>query len=139
MIFLVHLCLLTPQTQQPTRPFILWKSVENGDQKPKSMKTRLFSTPIFTLSLISLITACFGGIGIIFSVTAYIKAHQKIKQAQQNPLGFTGSLNTMKLGKTAAIVASTVNLIYFGYTAVWIYQNGFQAFQDRWLNMLFLR
>lgn len=103
------------------------------------MKTRLFSTPIFTLSLISLITACFGGVGIIFSVIAYFKAHQKIKQAQQNPLGFTGSLNTMKLGKTAAIVASTVNLIYFGYTAVWIYQNGFQAFQDRWLNMLFLR
>ena len=50
------------------------------------MKTRLFSTPIFTLSLISLISACFGGIGIVFSVIAYFKAHQKIKQAWKEVL-----------------------------------------------------
>lgn len=103
------------------------------------MKTRLFSTPIFTLSLISLISACFGGIGIVFSVIAYFKAHQKIKQAQHNPLGFEGSLNTMKLGKTAAVVSSVVNLIYFIFTAVWVYNHGFQDFKDYWLGMLFLR
>jgi len=45
------------------------------------MKTRLFSKPIFTLSLISLISACFGGIGIVFSITAFYIASKKIKEA----------------------------------------------------------
>ncbi|MBT7850011.1 MAG: hypothetical protein HN714_00630 [Formosa sp.] len=103
------------------------------------MKTRLFSKPIFTLSLISLISACFGGIGIVFSITAFYIASKKIKEAQKNPLGFTGSLNTMKLGKTAAVVSSAVNLIYFIFTAVWVYNHGFQDFKDYWLGMLFLR
>jgi len=60
-------------------------------------------------------------------------------RAQHNPLGFEGSLNTMKLGKTAAVVSSVVNLIYFIFTAVWVYNHGFQDFKDYWLGMLFLR
>ena len=103
------------------------------------MKTRLVSTPIFTLSFISLISACFGGIGIIFSVIAFYMANKKINQAEHNTLGFTGSLKTMKLAKTAALISLAVNLCYFGFTAIWIYENGFQAFEDRWLNMIFLR
>jgi hypothetical protein len=46
------------------------------------MKTPLFSTPVFILCFVSLISACFGGIGLIFSVTGLYIAHQKIKQAQ---------------------------------------------------------
>ncbi|MDG1793311.1 MAG: hypothetical protein P8H44_02050 [Flavobacteriaceae bacterium] len=103
------------------------------------MKTPLFSTPVFILCFVSLISACFGGVGLIFSVTGLYIAHQKIKQAQQNPLGYTGSLNTMKLAKIAVFISSIVNLIYFTFSIIWIYENGFQAFQDRWLNMLFLR
>ena len=102
------------------------------------MKTRLVSTPIFILCFISLISACFGGFSLLFSGIALYKAHQKIKQAQHNALGFTGSLETMKIAKLAAIVSLAVNLIYFGYTLIWIYKNGFHAFQERWLNMLFL-
>jgi len=45
----------------------------------------------------------------------------------------------MKVAKIAALISLVVNLIYFGYTAVWIYENSYQAFQERWLNMLFLR
>ena len=104
-----------------------------------SMKTRLMSTPIFILCFISLISACFGGIGLIFSGIALYKAQQKIKQAQQNLLGYTGSLETVRVAKIAALVSLIVNLFYFGYTAVWIYENSYQAFQERWLNMLFLR
>ena len=103
------------------------------------MKTRLVSTPIFILCLISLISACFGGVGIVFSVLAYFKARQKIKQAQHNPLGYSGSLETMKLGKIASLITFAVNLFYIGYTAIWISNHGYEAFQDRWLNMLFLR
>ena len=103
------------------------------------MKTRLVSTPIFLLSFISLITACFGGIGLLFSATALYLISHKIKQAQQNIMGFTGSLETMKIAKIAALTSLAVNLFYFGYAAIWIYENGYQAFQERWLNMLFLR
>ncbi len=103
------------------------------------MKTHLVSTPIFILCFISLISACFGGIGLIFAGIALYKVHQKIKEAQQNELGFTGSLETLKVAKIAALISLVVNLIYFGYTAVWIYENSYQAFQERWLNMLFLR
>ena len=103
------------------------------------MKMRLVSTPIFILCFVSLISACFGGIGLLFSGIALYKAHQKIKQAQQNVLGFTGSLETMKIARIAALVALAVNLVYFGYTIIWIYENSFEAFQERWLNMLFLR
>ena len=88
--------------------------------KPLSMKTRLVSTPIFTLCLISLISACFGGIGLIFSVIAFYIANKKIKQAQQNPLGYSGSLETMKLAKIATLITFAVNLFYIGYTAIWI-------------------
>lgn len=115
------------------------KRCERGPKNPISMKTRLVSTPIFTLSFISLISACFGGVGIIFSVVAFYMANQKIKQAEHNPLGFTGSLKTMKLAKIAAIISLVVNLFYVGYTAIWIYEHGYQAFEDRWLNMIFLR
>ena len=103
------------------------------------MKTRLVSTPIFILSFISLISACFGGIGLPFSGVALYLVYQKTNQAKQNPLGFTGSLETMKIAKIAALISLAVNLFYFGYAAIWIYENGFQAFQERWLNMLFLR
>ena len=103
------------------------------------MKTHLVSSPIFILCFISLISACFGGIGLLFAEIALYKVHQKIKEAQQNELGFTGSLETMKIAKIAALISLAVNLIYFGYSAVWIYENGYQAFQERWLNMLFLR
>ena len=103
------------------------------------MKTRLVNTPIFILCFVSLISACFGGIGLLFSGIALFKAHQKIKQAQQNVLGFTVSLETMKIAKIAALVALVVNLVYFGYTIIWIYKNSFEAFQERWLNLLFLR
>ena len=81
------------------------------------MKTHLVSTPIFILCFISLISACFGGIGLIFAGIALYKVHQKIKEAQQNELGFTGSLETMKVAKIAALISLVVNLIYFGYTA----------------------
>ena len=103
------------------------------------MKTPLVSTPVFVLCFVSLISACFGGIGLIFSVTGLYIAHQKIRQAQQNPLGFTGSLSTMKLAKIAVLISLIVNLLYFIFSIIWIYENSFQEFQDRWLNMLFLR
>lgn len=102
------------------------------------MKTHLASTPVFILSFISLITACFGGIGLLFSVIALYAVHQKIKHALENPMGFTGSLETMKIAKIAALISLAVNLFYFGYTAIWIYQNSYNEFQERWLNMFFL-
>jgi len=110
-----------------------------GTKSLLSMKTRLISTPIFMLSFVSLITACFGGVGIIFSVVAFYKANQKIKKAKENLLGFTGSLGTMKLARIAALISLAVNLIYFSLAVIWIYKNGYYAFQERWLNMLFLR
>jgi hypothetical protein len=45
----------------------------------------------------------------------------------------------MKLAKIAAIISLAVNLFYVGYTVSWIYEHGYQAFEDRWLNMIFLR
>ncbi len=74
---------------------------------------------------------------LFFLFIAYFKARQKIKQAQHNPLGYSGSLETMKLGKIASLITLAVNLFYLGYTAIWISNHGYEAFQDRWLNMLF--
>ena len=45
----------------------------------------------------------------------------------------------MKLARIAALISLAVNLIYFGLAVIWIYKNGYDAFQERWLNMLFLR
>ena len=50
-----------------------------------------------------------------------------------------GSLETMKLAKIATLITLAVNLFYLGYTVIWISNHGYDAFQDRWLNMLFLR
>ena len=126
------------QTQQPTVLYFSGIALCMGF-KPLSMKTRLVSAPIFTLCLISLISACFGGIGLIFSIIGFYMAHKKINQAQQNPLGYSGSLETMKLAKIASLITFAVNLFYIGYTAIWISNHGYEAFQDRWLNMLLLR
>jgi len=103
------------------------------------MKTQLISLPVFILSFTSLVCACFGGIGLVFSIVALYIANQKIKQAYHNPLGYSGSLGTMKLAKISAIISLAVNLFYLAYSLILIYQNGFQAFQERWLNMMFLR
>lgn len=72
------------QTQQPTVLYFSGIALCMGF-KPLSMKTRLVSAPIFTLCLISLISACFGGIGLIFLSLAFTWLIKKSNKRSKIP------------------------------------------------------
>ena len=91
------------------------------------MKKQLNTTLTYVLSIIGLLCCCIGGFGFLLSGPAFLIAHNKIKDAKQNPDDYEGNFNAMN---TAKIVALIKSLIYFIYFTIYIYiqQGGLMMF-----------
>ena len=50
------------------------------------MKKQLNTTLIYVLSILGLLCCCFGGLGFLLSGPAYLMAHNKVKDASENPM-----------------------------------------------------
>mgnify|MGYP000951890547 CR=1 FL=1 len=58
------------------------------------MKKELNTTFIYILSITGLLCCCFGGLGFLLSGPAYLVAHNKVKDATQNPDNYEGNIMT---------------------------------------------
>jgi len=79
------------------------------------MKKQLNTTLIYVLSIFGFLCCCFGGLGFLLSGPAYLVAHNKVKDASENPDDFEGDINAMNTAKIIALVSLIINLLFFTY------------------------
>jgi len=96
------------------------------------MKKQLNTTLIYVLSIIGLLCCCFGGLGFLLSGPAYLIAHNKVKDAKENPDDYESNLNAMNTAKIIALVSLIINAIYFIRVLYVIYTGGFDGIEDAW-------
>ena len=70
---------------------------------------------------------CFGGVGIILSGPAYFIAHNKVKDATENPDDYEGSLKAMKTAKIIALITLIINASFFIYSLYALYRVDFDV------------
>ena len=96
------------------------------------MKKQLNTTLIYVLSIIGLLCCCFGGLGFLLSGPAYLIAHNKVKDASQNPDNYEGNINAMNTSKTVALVALIINLLCFIYVIYVLSSGSYDEFLGKW-------
>mgnify|MGYP001017841537 CR=1 FL=1 len=96
------------------------------------MKKQLNTSLTYVLSIFGLLCCCFGGLGFLLSGPAYLMAHNKIKDATENPDDFEGNLNAMNTAKTIALVILIINLLYFMYALYVFFSGGYDEAFDAW-------
>ena len=96
------------------------------------MKKQLNTTLIYVLSISGLLCCCFGGLGFLLSGPAYLVAHNRVKNASENPDNYEGNINAMNTAKTIALVILIINLLYFIYTIYVIFSSGYGEFLEKW-------
>lgn len=87
------------------------------------MKKQLNTTLIYILSITGLLCCCFGGLGFLLSGPAFLVAHNKVKDATENPEIYEGNINAMNTAKTIALVILIINLLYFVYV-IYVFSSG---------------
>ncbi len=100
------------------------------------MKKQLNTTLIYVLSIIGLLCCCFGGLGFLLSAPAFMIAHNKVKDATENPDAYEGNLNAMNTAKIVALVALIINLLYFIYVLYLIFSGGYDESLEKWEELM---
>ncbi|MBK87122.1 MAG: hypothetical protein CMC86_08030 [Flavobacteriaceae bacterium] len=93
------------------------------------MKKSLNTTLVYVLSILGLLCCCVGGLGLFLSGPAYLIANKKIKNAEENPDNYEGSVSAMSTAKTVALVILIINVIYLFYTIYVVTTGDFSEFQ----------
>lgn len=75
----------------------------------------LNSTLILIFGIVSIVTCCCYGIGIIFGVIAIVMAGTATKVYMENPEQYSGFQN-VKTGKILSIIGIILSVIYLAYT-----------------------
>ena len=96
------------------------------------MKKQLNTTLVYVLSIVGLLCCCFGGLGFLLSGPAYFIAHNKVKDATENPDDYEGNLNAMSTAKTIALVSLIINVLYFIRLLYILYTGDFDEMQEKW-------
>jgi len=96
------------------------------------MKKTLNTTWVYVLSILGLLCCCFGGLGFIFSGPAYLIAHNKLKDAQQNPDDYEGRFNAMEKAKTIALIVLIINILYLAWFIYSLATGDWGEFQEEW-------
>ena len=68
------------------------------------MKKELNTTFIYILSITGLLCCCFGGLGFLLSGPAYLVAHNRVKNASENPDNYEGNINAMNTRRLHLVV-----------------------------------
>tara|TARA_R110002051_G_scaffold182788_1_gene252304 strand:- start:285 stop:602 length:318 start_codon:yes stop_codon:yes gene_type:complete len=78
---------------------------------------KLSTTLIYILSSVSLLCCCFAGLGILLALPSYLIANKKLKEAYEFPDEYDfNDVKAMKTAKTFALVALSINGLYFAYS-----------------------
>ncbi len=75
------------------------------------IKKSLNPTLIYILSIIGLLCCCFGGVGILFSLPAFIIANRKEKDATDFPDEYEGNIKAMNTAKIIALIVLILNVL----------------------------
>ncbi len=80
---------------------------------PNQLQTAPGSIPAMVLGILSIVLACFFGVGIVLGIIALILASKAIKAYKANPSVFTkGSFDMAKAGQITGIVGLCIAGIY---------------------------
>ncbi|MBD0822897.1 CCC motif membrane protein [Aestuariibaculum marinum] len=77
------------------------------------MKKQLNPTLVYVLSIFGLLCCCFGGLGFVLSLPAFLIANSKVKNAELAPDDYEGNISAMKTAKIVALVILVINILYF--------------------------
>ena len=75
------------------------------------IKKSLNPTLIYILSVVGLLCCCFGGVGILFSLPAFIIANRKEKDAIDFPDEYEGEIRAMNTAKIVALIVLVLNAL----------------------------
>ena len=96
------------------------------------MKKQLNTTLIYVLSIFGFLCCCIFGLGFLLSGPAYLVAHNKVKDASENPDEYEGDLNAMNTAKIIALVSLIINLLFFTYILYSLFSGDFDEFLTFW-------
>ena len=94
------------------------------------MKKQLNPTLVYVLSILGFICCCFGG--AVLSIPAYVIAHKKVKDAEENPDDYEGDLKAMKTAKTVALVSAIISTLVLLRVAYVLATGDWEEFQRVW-------
>ena len=78
------------------------------------MKKQLNTTIIYVLSIQDYSAAALAVLDF-FIGSCFLIAHNKVKDATENPDDYDGNINAMNTAKTIALVSLIINALYFIY------------------------
>jgi len=78
---------------------------------------KLNTTLIYVLSSISLVCCICLGLGILLAIPSFLIANKKLKEVEQQPEEYEiEDIKAMKNAKTFALIALSINGLYFLYS-----------------------
>ena len=87
------------------------------------------ATPVLVLGIISIITCCCYGLGLILAIIALVLASKDVKLYKANPSLYTNYSN-LNTGRILAIIGLVLSVLYLAYV-VWIISYfGMEALQN---------
>lgn len=87
------------------------------------------ATPVLVLGIVSIISCCCYGIGLILSIIALVLAKKDTALYKANPHLYTNYSN-LNTGRILAIIGLVLNLLFIAYIIFIISYFGFEALQD---------
>lgn len=92
---------------------------------------KLSTTLIYILSSVSLLCCCFAGLGILLALPSFLIANKKLKEAYEFPEEYDiDDVKAMKTAKTFALVALSINGLYFVYSIYSLATTDWDTFMD---------
>jgi len=86
---------------------------------------RLNPAIVYVLAILGLLCCCFGGLGVLLALPAFLVANSGLKKAALNPDNYDlASVKAMNTAKIVALVILIINLIYLIMTIYRIYTVG---------------
>ncbi|TXD51300.1 MULTISPECIES: CCC motif membrane protein [unclassified Polaribacter] len=94
---------------------------------------KLNTTLIYVLSSLSLLCCCFFGLGVLVALPSFLIANKKLKEAAQFPEEYDfDEVKAMKTAKTFALVALSINGLYFVYSMYSIATTDWDVFLEKY-------
>ncbi|NNE32773.1 MAG: hypothetical protein HKN40_10425 [Winogradskyella sp.] len=98
---------------------------------------RLNPAIVYVLAILGLLCCCFGGLGIILALPAYLIANSGLKKASLNPENYDqGNVKAMNTAKIVALVIMIINITYLIMTIYRIYTTGWDELMQQSQEMM---
>tara|TARA_R110002124_G_C8700028_1_gene493903 strand:- start:3 stop:320 length:318 start_codon:yes stop_codon:yes gene_type:complete len=92
---------------------------------------KLSTTLIYVLSSLSLLCCCFFGLGVLVALPSFLIANKKLKEAYEFPEEYDiDDVKAMKTAKTFALVALSINGVWFLYNLYSLATTDWDTFMD---------